>query len=300
MPNGAASPTTGSNRVAGACLVAGAALIWSSGGLIVRLLSGVDSWTIVFWRSTAALVFLIIFGLYTQGSGFLRAVLQMRLPGLGIALCYVVASISLIVALKLTTVADVLILMSCAPLLAALLGRMILAEELGVLGWIALAGSVLGAGIMVSDSYAHGSIAGDLVAMAIALAQAVAIVLFRRHRDVSMIPGISLAMLVAALLVAPLANFAPIALPQAGLIGLFGAGQLGLGLVLFASGARLIPAAETAMFGVLEPVIGPIWVWLALGEKPSPAGLLGGAIVIGALVLFTLSSLRDGPRMADP
>jgi len=295
MPTDASSvgARTFANR--GIFLVVAAALLWSSGGLIVRLLSGIDSWTIVFWRSLSAFGFLAAFGLITEGRSYLNAFLAMRWPTLAIALCYVVASISLIVALKLTTVADVLILMSCAPLLAALLGRIVLGESLGVLGWIALTGSILGAGIMVSDSYAHGSITGDIVAMGIALAQAVAIVMFRRHREISLIPGISLAMLIAAGAVAPLASFAPIAPREAGLIGLFGAGQLGLGLALFASGARLIPAAQTAMFGVLEPVVGPVWVWLALGETPSPAGLLGGAIVIAALVIFTLSTMRSAP-----
>jgi len=192
----------------------------------------------------------------------------------------------------------VLILMSCAPLLAALLGRIVLGETLGVLGWIALAGSIAGAVIMVTDSYAHGSVAGDLVAICIALAQAVAIILFRTHRNLSLIPGINLAMLIAACIAAPLASFAPMALKDAGLVGFFGAGQLGLGLALFASGARLIPAAQTAMYGVLEPVIGPVWVWLALGEQPSRAGFIGGATVIAALLLFTVATMRGSEQVA--
>ena len=288
-----ASPAVAGNiRITGVFLVVAAALLWSSGGYIVRLLQGVDSWTIVFWRSLAAFAFLAIFGVATQGLDYLRAFVQMRLATVAIALCYVVASISLVVALKLTSVADVLILMSCSPLLAALLGQISLGEKLGGLGWVSLAGSIAGAGIMVSDSYAHGSIAGDLVAMGIAVAQAIAIVLLRRHRKISLLPGINLAMLIAAGVAAPLASFAAVTPREAGLIGFFGAGQLGLGLALFATGARLIPAAQTAMFGVLEPVLGPVWVWLALGERPSPAGLLGGTIVIAALVLFSVSTMR--------
>ena len=283
---GVPSPATGTG------LVIAAAVLWSSGGLIVRLLQGVDSWTIVFWRSVAACLFLALFGLWSQGLAYLRAFSRLSLASLAIALCFVVASISLVVALKLTTVADVLILMSCSPLLAALLGRVALGERLGGLGWIALASTIAGAAIMVSDSYARGSLAGDLIALCIALAQAVAIVLFRKHRDVSMVPAVNLAMLIAALIVAPLASFEPIAARSAGLIGFFGAGQLGLGLALYATGAPLIPAAQTAMLGVLEPVIGPIWVWLALGERPTQAGLIGGAIVIGAMGLFAFNGIR--------
>lgn len=299
MATDAQPTTTGpigvrSTDLTGVFLVVAAALLWSSGGLIVRLLAGIDSWTIVFWRSLSAFAFLLLFGLVTDGRNYLAACLRLRPATLAIALCYVVASISLVVALQLTSVADVLILMSCAPLLAALLGRIALGETLSALGWVALAGSILGAGIMVSDSYARGSLAGDLVAIGMTLAVATATVLFRRFRDVSLLPGVNLAMLIATGVAAPLASFAPVPLGQAGLIGFFGAGQLGLGLALFAGGARLIPAARTAMFGVIEPVLGPVWVWLALGERPSQAGLIGGMTVIGALVLFTLSTMRYG------
>ena len=272
--------------------VASAALLWSTGGLIVRELSAVDSWTIVFWRSLTAFAFLVVFGFARQGARFPRSMLRMGLPGLVIALCYTVASIGLVVALKLTTVADVLIIMSCAPLLAAVLGRIIIGERLQALGWLAMAASMVGVGIMVSDSYAHGSLAGDLVALCIAGAIATATVIFRKFREVSLVPGVCLAAFIATLLVLPFARPWPLAGRELALLSVFGAGQLGLGLALFATGAPLIPAAQAAMIGVLEPVVGPLWVWLVLGESPSPAGLLGGSIVIGALLLFTLAGLR--------
>ena len=283
------SPATGIALV----LVAG--LLWSTGGLIVRLLPGIDSWTIVFWRSLTAFVFLVVLGFVLERGQFPGAFVRMGWPGLIIALCYTVASVGFVVAVKLTTVADVLILMSCAPLLAAVLGRIVLGERQSLLRWLAMAVSVAGAGLMVSDSYARGSLAGDLVALCMACALAIAAVMFRRHRDISMIPGVCLATLFAMLLVTPFAKPWPLPLREAGLITFFGAGQLGLGLALFASGAPLIPAAQAAMLGVVEPAIGPLWVWLVLGEKPSPAGLAGGAIVLGALMLFTLAGWRRLP-----
>lgn len=286
-------------RTTGTLLVTAAAVLWSTGGLIVRLLPGVDSWTIVFWRSATAFLFLFVLGFALERGRFPAAVLRMGLPGLVIALCYTVASVGLVVALKLTSVADVLILMSCAPLLAAMLGRIVLGERLSVLGWTALAISVAGASVMVSDSYARGNLAGDLVALAMACALAIATVTFRRHRDVSLIPGVCLAALLATLLVLPFAKPWPLPLREAGMLTFFGAGQLGLGLAMFASGARLIPAAQTAMLGVLEPVIGPVWVWLVLGEQPSPMGMAGGAVVLAALMLFALAGLWDKAGKSD-
>jgi drug/metabolite transporter (DMT)-like permease len=279
------SPSTASPAT-GALLIVLAALIWSTGGLIVRELGPIDSWTIVFWRSLSAAAFLLVYGLFREGTGFFRAFVSMGLPGLLIAPCYAVASIGLVVSLHYTSVADVLILMSCAPLLAALISRVLLGERLSRMGWFAMALSMVGAGVMVSDSYAHGSLFGDLVALAMTLAQAVAIVTFRRHREVSLVPGVGLAMVLAALVALPLAGFQALGLREAGLIGVFGAGQLGLGLALFATGAPMVPAAQAAMLGVIEPVLGPLWVWLVIGESPSPAGWLGGSIVVTALLLF--------------
>ena len=80
------------------------------------------------------------------------------------------------------------------------------------------------------------------------------------------------------------------------LLALFGAAQLGLGLVLFMAGARLIPVAEASLIGVLESVLGPVWVWLALGETPAPATLLGGAIILTALVVHIALDQRGAAR----
>ncbi|HET6366228.1 MAG TPA: EamA family transporter, partial [Pseudomonadales bacterium] len=80
------------------------------------------------------------------------------------------------------------------------------------------------------------------------------------------------------------------------LLALFGAAQLGFGLVLFTAGARLIPVADASLIAVLESVLGPVWVWLALGETPAPAALVGGAIILTALVIHTALEQRDTGR----
>ncbi len=286
-----ATPSAASPAL-GVSLVVAASLLWSTGGLIVRELGAIDSWTIVFWRSLTAFAFLVVLGFVQEGAGFPRAVTRMGWPGVVIALCYTVASIGFVVAAKLTTVAEVLIIMACAPLLAALLGRFVIGEKPAALGWLAMVISVAGVGLMVSDSYTHGSIAGDLVAAAIACAVAIATVTFRKSSHVSLVPGVCLAALFATLLVAPLAQPWPLPSRDLALLTFFGAGQLGLGMAMFATGARLIPAAQAAMLAVLEPLIGPIWVWLVFDEAPNTAGLIGGAVVIAALVLFTLAGLR--------
>jgi drug/metabolite transporter (DMT)-like permease len=163
--------------------------------------------------------------------------------------------------------------------------------------WLAMGAALAGTGIMVSGSAGrdHGTsvLAGDLLALGTALAFATATVIVRRHREVRMSAATALAAVFAALVALPQA--APLAAAPRDLLllALFGAGQLGLGLLLFTSGARLIPVAEASLIAVLESLLGPMWVWLALGERPGRPSLLGGAVVLAALIAHTVADLRQ-------
>jgi drug/metabolite transporter (DMT)-like permease len=131
-----------------------------------------------------------------------------------------------------------------------------------------------------------------------ALAFAVAIVVTRHRRDISMAPAACLAQVLI------LVAFAPFASPQqagpgdAALLVAIGFGQMGLGMALFTVGARLIPAAEAALITLLEVVLGPLWVWAGIGEQPDAATLVGGAIVVCAVVMQTL--MDPGEQAVGP
>jgi drug/metabolite transporter (DMT)-like permease len=120
-----------------------------------------------------------------------------------------------------------------------------------------------------------------------ALGFAVAIVIARHRRDVSMAPATGLAQLMLLLAAAPvaLAGNTSVGVPDVLWLALFGAGQIGLGLILLTIGARLIPAAQVALISLLEVVLGPLWVWLAVGERPGAGTLVGGAIVVAAVIV---------------
>ncbi len=275
----------------GILLVVGAALLWSTGGLVVRSLETTDTWTIVFWRSATASLFLLLYMLMRNGRQVPALFLHMGWPGWIVGLSYTWASISLIIALAHTSVAKALIILSCGPILAALLGRIVLGERVSWLSWLAIFASAGGITLMVSDSYGHGSIIGDLAAFGIAVAQAIAVVTMRRHRDIQMMPAMLVATTLAALIALPLAATLVVSAMDAVLLTFFGAGQLGLGLAMFSIGAPLIPAAQAALLNVVEPILGPLWVWILLGERPSEAALLGGAIVLAALAVHTAADL---------
>ncbi|MGH7123355.1 MAG: DMT family transporter, partial [Stellaceae bacterium] len=261
------------------------ALLWSTGGLIVRSLELADAWTTVFWRGIAACAFLLVFIVVRERHNIAAAFLRIGWPGVVVALCYASASIALVMAFRLTSVADTLVIMSSAPLLAAVLGWAVLGERVAPASWLAMLACVGGIGLMVSDSYASGSILGDLVAAVIALAQAIAGVTLRRHRSVQMAPAMCAATLLTSLVAAPFAMPTAVTAGDMTLLAFFGAGQLGLGFALFSFGAPLIPVAEAALLNVLEPIFGPFWVWLILDEHPSRGAIFGGIIVLAALAV---------------
>ena len=132
--------------------------------------------------------------------------------------------------------------------------------------------------------------AGDGLAFVATLAFALTIVITRWRHDVSMAPAtcLSQAILIAAFL--PFASPGEIGADDLGWLAALGIGQIGLGFALLTVGARLIPAAQVGLISLLEVVLGPLWVWLALDERPSTVTLAGGAIVIVAIVIQTLAA----------
>jgi drug/metabolite transporter (DMT)-like permease len=271
-------------RSRGVVLVAAAALCWSTGGLLARLVD-TDPWTTVFWRSifTAAFLLVVIF-IQERGSAW-RQIRGMGWPGVAMALCFAVASTCFINAVARTTVANTLVIQSTSPFIAALLGWAWMGERVQRRSWIAMAAALAGATVMASHSWGAGSITGDLLALTTAIAFAGATVIVRRHRHLRMTAAAGLASVFSAIFAWRPARPLDVAPDDLALLALFGAAQLGLGLVLFMAGARLIPVAEASLIGVLESVLGPVWVWLALGETPAPPALLGGAIILTALVV---------------
>jgi drug/metabolite transporter (DMT)-like permease len=120
-------------------------------------------------------------------------------------------------------------------------------------------------------------------------------VIVRRHPDIQMAPAAVLATALTALVALPLADPLQTSGRDLALLAFFGVGQFGLGFLLFVKGARLLPAAETSLIGMLETVLGPIWVWLVLGEQPGSAALAGGALILGALLANTVVDLLATP-----
>jgi drug/metabolite transporter (DMT)-like permease len=282
----------------GQIFVALAAVAWSTAGLLQRQLT-LDVATQVAGRAVFAALALLVFVAVVARGRVVEACRSVGLAGVGVAACLAVASACFIAALNHTTVARVLFVQAVSPVLAAVLARVLLGEPVTRRTVLAMAIALAGVTLMLGAP-GDGDAAGDALAVVMALAFALALVITRHRADVSMAPATCLSQVFLLLAFAPFATPSEIGGGDAAWLALLGAGQIGLGLALLTVGARLIPAAQVALITLLEVVLGPIWVWLALGEEPGTATLAGGAIVVAAIVIQTLGAPPRGPSVAPP
>jgi drug/metabolite transporter (DMT)-like permease len=193
------------------------------------------------------------------------------------------------------SVARVLFILAVSPVLAALLARVALGEPISRRTGAAMALALAGVAAMFGAP-GEGSLAGDGLSILAAFAFALMVVITRWRHDVSMTPATCLSQVILVIAFLPFASPGEITGDAAGWLALLGVGQIGLGFMLLTVGARLIPAAQVGLITLLEVVLGPLWVWAALDERPSTLTLVGGAVVITAIVIQT----RGSPVVPPP
>jgi drug/metabolite transporter (DMT)-like permease len=277
----------GAERRKGRLYVALAALAWSSAGLLQRELS-VDTATQLAGRALFAVLGILLYVAIDQRGRVVEGFRAIGRPGLGVAGLMAISSGAFIIALNHASVASVLFMQALAPILAALLSRA-LGETVPPRTWLAMAIAIAGVGLMVGGPGRPSGI-GLALSFVMSLSFAGVIVIARHRRDVSMAPATCLSQLIVLVCAAPFASAGSVSMHDAVLLALLGFGQIGLGLILLTIGARLIPAAEVALITLLEIVLGPVWVWLFLSEAPSTSTLLGGLIVLCAVLVQVRSA----------
>lgn len=285
----------------GLMLVLGSAIVWSFGGTLARFLEVQDGWTIVFWRSLFAALFLLGFMLSRDGfRGSVRLFRDMGLPGVAVGCCFATASTCFVLALGYTTVANILLLQASVPLIAALIGWFVFRERVANSTWAAIAAVICGVLIMVSDSLS-GSVSpiGDALALLIAFAFSLATVITRRYAHVRMTPAVCLGTIIAGTLAASQTSGFAVSAADFGILIVFGALNFGLGLALFVTGARLVPSALAALFGTAETMLAPLWVALIHNEIPSLNTIIGGSVVLVALLSYLTIELLRQQRLSS-
>jgi len=283
------------DRRAGIVLMVLAASLFSLGGILVRSISA-SGWDIVMWRSVFLVVALSLYIGLRPGSGLVRQITAMGWPGVMAGLFLGTTSLCYIFALQLTTVANTLIICSSAPFLAAFFAWLFLREAIRPHTVVTMGIGAIGMAIMFWDSIeaGHGML-GNLLAFGVALALALNLVTLRSQASkVDMVPSVLIAGLYTLAVSLPFAWPGIVSLPDLGIIAVLGLVQLALPLVLLTMATRHLTVAEVALLQLLEVLLAPIWVWLAFDERPSDWALIGGTIVLGALIANAALGARRG------
>jgi drug/metabolite transporter (DMT)-like permease len=267
----------------GRIYIALSAVAWSTAGVLQRELS-VGTATQLAGRAVFAVAALSLYVTVVEDGHPWRSFRSMGRPGLAVAALMATSSASFITALNHTTVANVLFMQALAPIMAALLGVAVLKEPVTRGTWIAMVVALAGVAVMVGGP-GRPSLLGEALAFLMVASFAVMLVITRHQRQVSMAPATCLSQIFVLLLAAPFAAPGQIGGRDLVFLAALGFAQIGLGLILLSLGGRLIPAADVAMISLLEVVLGPLWAWIFVSETPAAATLLGGAIVLGAVVL---------------
>jgi drug/metabolite transporter (DMT)-like permease len=268
----------------GLLLMLGATLCWSTAGVLMRTQSLTDGWEATFWRSVFMLAFMtVVLSVQYRGAVW-RRVAGIGWPGVVSGVLWAVMFVAFITALARTAVANVLVLSSVSPFLAALAGWALLGERVRPGTWIAMLAAFCGIAVMFAASFGEAGAWGNLIALAIPVAFAANVIVLRRmHARADMMPTLIVAGVVSCAVTLPFALPFDIAWGDVPNFVALGVVQLGMGCLLMIAAARHLAAAEVGLMAELETVFGVAAAWLLVGEVPSTATLIGGSIVVLAL-----------------
>ena len=268
-----------------------AAIAASSAGILLRQIEAASGWQVLFYRSLAFALVVLVVVVVRHRSGTVAAFRAIGVPGLVAAVSLGGAFIAFIFALLWTTVAEAVFILSSAPFFAALLARLVLREAVGPATWVAMAVALGGIAVMLSNGLGGGGW-GAAAALAACIGYAGAIVALRAGRRVDMMPATCLSGVFAGLVCLPFAGSLAIGGHDLMFALLLGSGQIGLQYILVTIAARHVPAAQIALLMLVEVALAPLWVWIGVGEVPGGHTLTGGAIVVAAVAAQAVHALR--------
>jgi drug/metabolite transporter (DMT)-like permease len=275
----------------GLLLTALGVLFLSPDALLIRLVD-MEVWNLAVWRGLLQAIGLTLLVAAFYGRRAPLAFWSIGASGVVIAVVFSGSTLTFLAALQHTEVANVLVILASAPIFAALMSLALLKEPVAPRTWIAIVVIFAGIGLIMWDGLGRGTGFGDAMAVATAILLAGKITMLRHQRHINMIPALALSGAVFA-------GFAAMAeaptLPsgeQTIWLLLMGFAVVTPAAALITLGPRYISAPEVSLLMLLETVLGPLWVWLVIHETPTPLAIVGGAIVVTALIVHSAVGLR--------
>lgn len=266
-------------------------MLWSTAGVYVRLLD-LDLWTVQAWRSLFAALSLLVLLAADRRFGTPRAFRSIGWKGLAAVPVSAASMLCYVTALRLTTVANVMVVYATVPFVAAGVAYLWLGERIERRVLVASAVALAGIVVMAGSATEPDDIAGGAVSLLMTITFSVLLVMVRRYPGLPMTPINALGAALCALISWTLMPGGVPGVSDLVILAVFGATTTGLAYLLYLTGARYIPSSEAALIGLLDVVLGPFWVWLGFGEVPATLALVGGGIVLAAVLWYLAKGLR--------
>ena len=281
-------------KLPGPLLIFLGALSLSFGGLIVKSFEGATLWQILFWRSIFFSITVLTFLILTYKKNTFKAFYESGLPGFigGIVLSF--GFCGYVFAMYNTTVANTNFIISLQILFLAIFGYFFLKEKISAVTLASIILAMSGVFLMVGNSLTPGELSGNLAAFSMPITFAVLIIIVRKFPNVDMVPAQLVAGVCSCIIGYLLSTKIMISSHDIFLGFLAGFFQVGFGFIFITIGARSTPSAMVGIIMLSESVLGPLWAFLFVSERPSMFGLIGGAIILFAVLLqfYSLIKLR--------
>ena len=280
------------SKLPGPFLVFLGALSLSFGGLIVKSFQGANLWQILFWRSIFFILVVSIFLILTYRKKVFTAFIKSGVPGLVGGLVLSTGFCGYVFAMYNTTVANTNFIIQTQTIFLAIFGYLFLKEKISKLTLVSIGLAISGIILMVGTSLSPGQMSGNIAAFIMPISFAILILIIRKYPNVDMVPLQLVAGIIAMTIGYMIAGKIIISYYDIYLGFLAGFFQLGFGFILITIGARRTPSALVGIIMLTEAVLGPLWAWLFINEQPPAMVLIGGCVVIIAVLLQFLPLLK--------
>ena len=269
-----------------------ATVCWSLAGMFVRLVPGLNGWQINCWRGFSMGVVLMLWLLLIYGRNtparFREIPLGAMISSAGF---FALGSTMYVTALTFTSTANVSALGATAPVFTGIMAGLIMKERASLAAWIAAMIALAGVTFIVREGLSPDDWLGNLIALATAFAFAGQTVTLRRYRSFDMIPAIAVGGF-ATFALAGLAGGFFVPAETLAVLCLMGLIQLAIPLVLYARGAKSVPAITLSLIALMDVVLNPFWSWAVMREMPTSAAIIGGLVIFAAVMISVLGTPR--------
>lgn len=267
-------------------------IILSPDGLMIRL-AGLDDFTLIFYRGLLPAITITLLLLFYYRNAFLGILLATGWAGLLNGLLYATTSVSFVYSIQQTSVANTLVIVSSAPIFAAVLSLVFLHENQRPLTWAAIFVAFASIVVIGWGSYGNSGLSGDLFALLCAFSTGCSAVLVRYKKHTDLVPSVifgSVLVAIYAWVSAPVTTLSDLQFIYIGVIGIV---LLPFGFMILTIAPRFAPSAEVQLVYLLESILGPLWVWMVIRETPSTTTLVGGAMLLASVAWFAHSAASE-------